>query len=177
MIKTRRARFLFYCLAMCVSLIALPFSVSAKTVQKVKKEKPDPPPVTIEMTADKASAFVGDIIEIRIQVTPSEAMHVDIQCLLPEAVKPVRENGVKIRPGKEQQRPRGKSLQKGHGRTPAPIYKEAVKLWVGPLPAGEAREFAFQVHAERKGAYKLIAIVDALAKWGTKEKDLVINVR
>ena len=169
-----------------MAAVVLPFCAAAAPKEEARVnvkhdakhfKKPEAPPVNIELTSDQSSAFAGETFKIRVKVTPQQTMHADIRCLLPEAIQPVRNPGIQIWPvakGKQVRRPEPSN---GHGRQHLQLYKESVKLWVGLIPAGEVKEFSFLVNAPKKGNYKLIVVVEALAKWGEKEKELVIHVR
>ena len=125
------------------------------------------PPVDIEFSVGNISG-VGEEVELKIKVTPQEDMHVDISCLLPWGIEPIRERGVMVRPYRS--------------REPYDIeremrYMEAIQLWVGPLEAGVTKEFSFRVVIPDKERYEFIARVEALAKWGVKEKVFGIEIK
>jgi hypothetical protein len=131
---------------------------------------PLPPPVNIEI-ATASVPKTGEEIELIIKVTPQEDMHADISCLLPEGVEPIREQGVRIMPFRENQMPinRRQLMRRMN-------YRFSAGLWVGPLPANQTKEFVLRVNIANPGNYELICRVDALAKWGEKEKIFTINV-
>ena len=127
---------------------------------------PQSPPVDITFTVGTIFR-VGEEVELKIKVTPQEDMHADISCLLPRGIEPVREEAVIVRPYR--------------GRYPHDIkrrtnYMEAVALWTGPLEGGRTKEFSFRVVIPDKERYEFIARVQALAKWGVKEKSVIIDI-
>ena len=142
-------------------MLAVPFCVFAQG-----SGEPQPPPVNIEISMRTISK-VGGTVELKIKVTPEEDMHADISCLLPEGIKPVREKGVIVRPCMERE---GLDLQQ------QTRYMEAIELWVGPLEAGATKEFSFQVLIPDKEKYEFIARVEALAKWGVKERVFAVQL-
>lgn len=128
---------------------------------------PQPPPVEINFSIGTIYR-VGEEVELKIKVTPKEDMHADISCLLPWGIEPVREEGLMLRPY--------------IGRYPPDIqrqsrYRQEVALWLGPLAGGIAKEFSFRVVIPDKERYEFIARVQALAKWGLKEKSLIIDIQ
>lgn len=133
---------------------------------KANTSEPLPPPIDIKFTLENVPIEGGEAI-VKLKVTPSEDMHADISCLLSEAVEPVKEGEVVVRPYV------GRHPSAGQQST---IYAETVELWVGFLEAGITKEFTFRVIIPDKNRYELIAVVEALAKWGMKEQSLVIDI-
>lgn len=95
-------------------------------------------------------------------------MHVEITCLLPEGIEPVREKGILVRPYTDN--------REGRNIDQAMKYTEAVDLLVGELNAGITKEFSFRVVIHNKQKYEIIARVSALVKWGEKEEVLKIDM-
>ncbi len=131
--------------------------------------EPSSPPVNIEFTLENTPS-VGEEAVLKLTVTPLEDMHADISCLLPEGIEVGREQGVMVRPYM------GMGLEEPlfHEQEQI-IYTEVIELYVGLLKANITKEFTFRVIISDNQTYELIARVDALAKWGVKQKNLVIN--
>ncbi|MEK6714495.1 MAG: hypothetical protein AABY43_00405 [Candidatus Omnitrophota bacterium] len=130
--------------------------------------EPLPPPVNIEFTTENAPSIDTETV-LKLKVTPQEDMHADISCLLPEGIEPIRKEGIIILPYDD----RGQFFSDGPNQ---PVYTQKIELWVGPLETGIAKEFTFRVIISDKNKYELIAVVEALAKWGIKEQSLVMDI-
>lgn len=133
---------------------------------------PQPPPVEISLTTENINVAPGDEVVLHLKVTPLEDMHLDISCVLPEGVMPVMVPGIMLRPYMERDMHRFDDPFMG-----MPMQRDAVVLSVGPVVGGQMREFAFRVIIPETGNYEFIAVIEALAKWGIKEKNLIIEVK
>jgi len=130
--------------------------------------EPLPPPVNIEFTTESTPAVNTETI-FKLKVTPQEAMHADISCLLPGGIEPVRDEGIMALPYEDSYPFPNTESQ--------PIYTQKISLWVGPLEAGITKEFTLRAIIPDKNRYELIARVEALAKWGIKDEILVIDIK
>ncbi len=156
MLKTAKFIFLNFFLT-GLFLIIFSFSILAGSL---------PPPVDIEFGAE-TTPIVGEEIELKLKITPFEDMYVDISCLLPQGVKPVREKGVIVQPCRQEYL---LYVQ------PETLYIEAIHLWAGRLKANIVKEFTFRIIIPDKQKYELIARIEALAKWGIKDGILTIDI-
>lgn len=127
---------------------------------------PPPPPIDVKITAENIPQ-VGEEVKLKIEVIPQEDMHIDIRCLLPEGIRLVEKKGFMVRPCIGRERYRKETQTR---------YREAVGLWVGPLEGGITREFVFRVMIPDKKRYPFVVCVDALARWGSKEEILIIDI-
>jgi len=127
---------------------------------------PLPPPVEIILTHKNISESIS---EITLRMTPLEDMHVDIKCLLLEGLEGIQGNNLMIMPYIEE--------MPGSGMASGVNYMESVGLLVGPISAGVTKEFVFTVKENKKQAHEIIVHVQALAKWGIKEENFIINVQ
>jgi hypothetical protein len=125
-----------------------------------------PPPVDVQFSAQKAEG-TPEGLTLKLTVTPLADMHVDISCLVPRGVELLTEEGLSLRPYEDEA-----------GADPAreSVYREAVVLWVGPLSAGETKEFLLSVRVLDEGKREIIARIQALAQWGLREEILTIGV-
>lgn len=127
---------------------------------------PQSPPIDIELTANTSLQANGQV-EIRVKVTPQEDMHAQISCLLPKEAKLLKEKGVMLSLYHDKY---------GYNQQRQSQYRYAARLWVGPLEKGKTKEFVFHINISN-GRYEFITVIDALAKWGTKEKSLVVDLK
>ena len=124
------------------------------------------PPVTLEYSLS-GTPQAGTPIAITIKVTPQADMHLDINCLLPQGVQPVIEQGIRIAPYREKFTPNPERQQN---------YYLGANLWVGLVKAGETKTFTFHITASKSGSYNFICLTDALKQWGQKELDFTVDV-
>ena len=150
-------------------VISLLFTISTHSVT-AENGGPLPPPVEIAFTLENAPQAGGEAI-LKLIVTPLEDMHLDISCALPEGVMPVMEPGIRLQPYENR------DINSMEAPTIfQPMYKEAVGLWVGPVTAGQTKEFVFSITITESGNYEFVAVVEALAKWGVKQEILALDV-
>jgi len=134
---------------------------------------PLPPPVEITFITQNAPA-VGEDIQLILQVTALEDMHADIRCLLPEGVEGVMQPELMVMPVMGGGAPL--FLPPDADMSTLPQYTEEIILFTGPLVAGEIKEFTFSVKAHESGHYELAARVQAMAKWGSIDEPLILDI-
>ncbi|MFH1622390.1 MAG: hypothetical protein ABIA97_04635 [Candidatus Omnitrophota bacterium] len=131
---------------------------------------PMAPPLDIAFTLDNTPQVGGEAV-LKLIVTPLEDMHLDISCALPDGVMPVMESGIRLQPYENR------DINNMEAPTIyQPMCKEVVGLWVGPVAAGQTKEFVFSVTITESGNYEFVAVIEALAKWGIKQEVLIINI-
>lgn len=119
-----------------------------------------PPPVDVQFTESRDAGQA-----LRLSVTASEAMHVDISCLLPEGVALTTQEGVALRPCDEG----------AADPSQTDTCREAVVLWIGPLAAGEKKEFLLGVKVLDQKSHVVVARIQALARWGLREERVTLG--
>ncbi len=140
-------------------LIGFLFNVSAQI------NEPLPPPVEITMNA----SVDADDITIMIEITPLEDMHLDLSCMLPLGVEPVISSEINLR----SIEPSAISIKERIENN----YRNSIVLYVGFLPANKTATYQFKVKVSDNKEYKLIAITQALSKWGAKQETMQIGIR
>lgn len=124
-------------------------------------------PVNIEFAIENTPR-VNEEISIKIRVVLLENMHADIGCILP--------NGVHLVGGPEV-RLRSYSDQRPYAEQDAyRLNAEAIELWVGPLLAGEVKEFTVRMIISSEGHHDLVVIVEDLEKAAVKEVIIGVDV-
>ncbi|MGE5279452.1 MAG: hypothetical protein ACM3L6_01740 [Deltaproteobacteria bacterium] len=150
-------KFILLALLFLLSVIYVPFADSQEEADSILS-----PPVDIQFTFENTPMVEGEAL-LKVTVMPQEDMHVDISCLLPEGVEAVLNQGVSVRPHEESH---------GIDSDLSFSYKDEIILWVGPLKAGEPKEFLFKVKFLGSQNHELVARIKALAKWGVKDQVL-----
>ncbi len=155
---------IFFAMGLAMQLFS--FYAFAQT-PKTNDNIPLSPPVDIVFTAVNSPA-IGQELILTLKVAPFEDMHVEIACLLPVGITVREDEGITVCPFRDSHR---------FSRQYEGKYYGTALLYVGPLAKGAAKEFIFRLNIPAKGKYELVSYVDALAKWGTKEESLTVDIK